>query len=164
MIHTYVTCVIYRVICYTHRVAIAIVVHLWFIASKQIIQWVIYIYINVNTYIYICIYIYMPHVWTSHLSSTLSSSRIHLHTHTHTYIYTYAHTHTYQYEYISIISACNSIYSTSTFSSLRIRQRRAKRRIDIHKYDTGWRRPIGCLKLQVIFHKRATNYRAENDL
>ena len=23
-----------------------------------------------------------------------------------------------------------------------------------------WRRPIGCLKLQVIFHKRATNYRA----
>ena len=26
--------------------------------------------------------------------------------------------------------------------------------------DTGWRRPIGCLKLQVIFHKRATIYRA----
>jgi len=27
-------------------------------------------------------------------------------------------------------------------------------------FATGWRRPIGCLKLQVIFHKRATNYRA----
>ena len=26
--------------------------------------------------------------------------------------------------------------------------------------DTGWRRLIGCLKLQVIFRKRATNYRA----
>jgi len=26
--------------------------------------------------------------------------------------------------------------------------------------DAGWQRPIGCLKLQVIFHKRATNYRA----
>ena len=26
--------------------------------------------------------------------------------------------------------------------------------------DTGWRRPIGCLKLQVIFRKRATNYSA----
>ena len=26
--------------------------------------------------------------------------------------------------------------------------------------STGWRRPIGCLKLQVIFRKRATNYRA----
>jgi len=25
---------------------------------------------------------------------------------------------------------------------------------------TGWRRPLGCLKLQVIFRKRATNYRA----
>ena len=25
---------------------------------------------------------------------------------------------------------------------------------------TGWRRPIGCLKLQVIFRKRATNYGA----
>ena len=25
---------------------------------------------------------------------------------------------------------------------------------------TGWRRPIGCLALQVKLHKRATNYRA----
>jgi len=25
---------------------------------------------------------------------------------------------------------------------------------------TGWQRPIGCLKLQVIFRQRATNYRA----
>jgi len=23
----------------------------------------------------------------------------------------------------------------------------------------GWRRPIGCLKVQVVFRKRATNYR-----
>jgi len=27
-------------------------------------------------------------------------------------------------------------------------------------YDKGWRRPIRCLKLQVIFHKRAISYRA----
>ena len=27
-------------------------------------------------------------------------------------------------------------------------------------FTTGWRRPIGCLELQVIFRKRATNYRA----
>jgi len=27
-------------------------------------------------------------------------------------------------------------------------------------FCTGWRRPIGCLQLQVSFHKRATNYRA----
>jgi len=30
----------------------------------------------------------------------------------------------------------------------------------IHMQYTGWRRHIGCLKLQVIFRKRATNYRA----
>jgi len=30
----------------------------------------------------------------------------------------------------------------------------------IYRMGTGWRRPIGCLKLQVIFRKRATNYRA----
>jgi len=31
----------------------------------------------------------------------------------------------------------------------------------IHRYVcTGWRRSIGCLQLQVIFRKRATNYRA----
>ena len=29
-----------------------------------------------------------------------------------------------------------------------------------HVTHTGWRRPIGCLKLQVIVHKRTTNYRA----
>jgi len=27
-------------------------------------------------------------------------------------------------------------------------------------YCTGWRRLVGCLKSQVIFRKRATNYRA----
>jgi len=26
------------------------------------------------------------------------------------------------------------------------------------RHTTGWRRPIGCLNLQVIFRKRATNY------
>jgi len=28
------------------------------------------------------------------------------------------------------------------------------------RWTTGWQWPIGCLKSQVIFHKRATNYRA----
>jgi len=31
---------------------------------------------------------------------------------------------------------------------------------DIHAHTTGRRRPIGCLKLQVIFRKSATNHRA----
>jgi len=36
-------------------------------------------------------------------------------------------------------------------------------RVNKHKIAltvTGWRRPIGCLELQVIFRKRATDYRA----
>jgi len=32
--------------------------------------------------------------------------------------------------------------------------------ISIHFFHTGWRRPTGCIKLQVIFLKRATNYTA----
>jgi len=31
---------------------------------------------------------------------------------------------------------------------------------ELSAFTTVWRRPIGCLKLQVIFRKRATNYRA----
>ena len=31
---------------------------------------------------------------------------------------------------------------------------------DYESYGAGWRRPMGCLKLQVIFRKRAANYRA----
>jgi len=34
------------------------------------------------------------------------------------------------------------------------------RQDEVQVMYTGWRRPIGCLKLQVIFRKRATNYRA----
>ena len=30
---------------------------------------------------------------------------------------------------------------------------------EAHLWRTGWRRPIGCLELQVILRKRATNYR-----
>ena len=30
---------------------------------------------------------------------------------------------------------------------------------DLSNSHMGWRRPIGCLKLQAIFRKRATNYR-----
>ena len=31
---------------------------------------------------------------------------------------------------------------------------------NLHRSATGWRRPIGCLKSQVIFRKRAPNYKA----
>jgi len=31
---------------------------------------------------------------------------------------------------------------------------------NMHGTYTGWRRPIGCLKLQAIFRKKATSYKA----
>jgi len=43
---------------------------------------------------------------------------------------------------------CNDLFICAMWLS-------AIRHIDI----TGWRRPIGCLKLQVIFRKRANNHR-----
>jgi len=37
---------------------------------------------------------------------------------------------------------------------------KSNKRYSTKDIATGWRRLIGCLKLQVIFRKRATNYRA----
>ena len=53
-------------------------------------------------------------------------------------MYTYIYIHTY-----IPVRICKHIYTY----------------IHIYTY-TGWRRLIGCLKLQVIFRKRATNYGA----
>jgi len=39
-------------------------------------------------------------------------------------------------------------------------QQRAKCDTETHVLNTGWRRPKGCLRLQVNFRKRATNYGA----
>ena len=58
-----------------------------------------------------------------------------------TYIYIYIHTYSYTYTYI--IYLCSENVNASYVT-----------------YDTGRRRPIGCLKLLVIFRKRATNHRA----
>jgi len=60
-------------------------------------------------------------------------SYIHIHIHTYIYVCMY----TYIYTCIHLL-----------------------RRIQGDLYSTGWRRPMGCLKLLVIFCKRATSYRA----
>jgi len=53
-----------------------------------------------------------------------------------------------------------SLEDLKSRDSLARRWRVCKRVHSIGRLDTGWRRLIGCLKLQVIFRKRATNYRA----
>jgi len=60
----------------------------------------------------------------------------------HTYILYICAYHTYEYH----------IQIRSCFSCLCVSH--------ILMCDTEWRRCVGCLKLQVTFRKRATNYRA----
>ena len=65
---------------------------------------------------------------------------------------------------------CSTLQHTATHRSVLVMQYPAAtltrsqhstgRTTTILALDTGWRRPIGCLKLQVIFRKRATEYRA----
>ena len=64
---------------------------------------------------------------------------------TYTYIHIYTHTHTCAYIYLHIYLP-NILCFVSTLWLI--------------THDTGCRIPIGCLKLQVIFRKRATNYKA----
>jgi len=51
--------------------------------------------------------------------------------------------------------ALSTIFLTKRKDNLALLRGRSSLRL-----NTGWRRPIGCLELQVIFRKRATNYRA----
>jgi len=61
----------------------------------------------------------------------------------HVYIHTYIHKYIYMYLYFHVYMFMDLLASIQAWLDC-----------------TGWRRLIGCLKLQVIFHKRATNCRA----
>jgi len=57
-------------------------------------------------------------------------------------------------ENLQVLRSADLLFSNdSRFLSVELKQINKK-------YYTGWRRPIGCLELLVIFRKRATNYRA----
>jgi len=93
------------------------------------------VFISICTCVRACVRVYI-------------STHVHLHMYMylciylHTYIYTYIHLYLYQ-------SICLSIYRTDwpceRFSC---------------GISTGWRRCIGCLKMQASFRNRAMNYRA----
>ena len=85
-------------------------------------------------YIYRCICAYMRMTYIS-LKKQINT------THTDTDTDTDTDTHIYMYMYICIYTDAH-VHVCGTFR------------------NTGWRRSIGCLKLQVIFRKRATNSRA----
>jgi len=89
----------------------------------------------------------------------------HLYTHIYIHIYTCTciHKYIYIYVYASIhVPASMISLSTSTRgrpSSSANFQTKHSQKVSI-LVISGWRRPIGCLKLQVIFRKRAINDRA----
>jgi len=98
----------------------------------------LYVYVYTYTYTYTCIYLYT-------LPANVPSQCIHTYIYTYTKIYMRAYTCTYIHIYTHIyVHMCIHMH------------------LHIHVYICiiRWRRPIGCLKLRVIFRKRATNYRA----
>ena len=81
---------------------------------------------------YVCIYMYIYiHVWT------------------YPYVCTYMNVYTDIYIYICRQGQCARRSRVQSLNCIHITT----------LYNTGWRRPIGCLKLQVIFRKRSTNFR-----
>ena len=98
-------------------------------------------------------------------------ARTHLHTHTHTHTYTHIHTrthtrtHTYTHTHTQPAAVRPHAHATTPPSYAHIHTHTYENPIHpLHKIlttsPTGWRKCIGCLKLQVSFRKRATNYRA----
>jgi len=79
----------------------------------------------------------LSHTHTTALRCTRRHTHIHAYTYSRIHIFTHTNIHAYTYSRIHIF--------TRTLSEIP---------------DTGWRRLIGCLKLQVLFGKRATNCRA----
>ena len=99
---------------------------------------------------------------------------MYIYVHTYTYIYMCIYTHAYNihvciYMYIYIRTTCRlpkfiDIYMTFVLTKLLgLFYKRTPHNQDFFSrisLATGWRRISGCLKLPVIFRKRATNYRA----
>jgi len=73
--------------------------------------------------------------------------------HIHILSSSHSHIHSQQTFSAAVCLIWFSVFSTKPWNWV------LKHRLVIH-ICTGWRRPIGCLKLQFIFRKRATNYRA----
>jgi len=109
-----------------------------------------YTYISIYLYMYMSIYLHIwMHIYLSVNQNVLEDTlfhaetrytRTHTHTHTHTNTHTHTHTHT-------PAAKCSNQVPLSTL-------------INRFTHDTGWQRLIGSPKSQIIFHKRATKYRA----
>jgi len=114
-----------------------------------------YIYIHIHVYIYISIYTCaVVCLSDSEAAWEESLSHIYVCIHTHIYIYTCANIYIYTF-----LDTCSGLF-VRLWS---LHEGKVSRtymyvymQIHICMY-AGWQWPIGCLKLQVIFRKRATN-------
>jgi len=106
-------------------------------------------------------------------------TQTYMYAHIHIHVYVHIHIYVYIYVYIKSVhvfqSSTNGWWRTSCMQRTRCTQRmscmcwRSSRPalnasrshfLKSQLYNTGWKRGIGCFKLQVSFRKRATNYRA----
>jgi len=106
-------------------------------------------YISIYIYRYMRIYTYT--LWCRHRIAVSTSQCMHIHWYISIYIYRYTSIHIYRY-------VRNTASRTLLCRALQYRHCSVD--IMLTHCSTGWRRPIGCLKLQVLFRKRATNCRA----
>jgi len=96
----------------------------------------------------------VPHMWMSHVAHVNESCRTCEWVVSHIWVSRVTHVNesclTCQWVVCHMSMSCVTPMSESchTYEKSHVTNR-----------PTGWRRPIGCLKLQVIFRKRATNYR-----
>jgi len=102
-----------------------------------------HMYTSIHIHVYKCTYVYM-HIYVFVVTWLAAAYPA---THTYTRIYTCNHIHMPIHIYIYIHIYMYIWWHDSPMQYIR-------------NCSTGWRRPIGCLKLQVIFRKRATNCRA----
>ena len=116
----------------------------------------LYTHTHTHTNKYICVYTYIDRAHTKILSALglythtlktytnvnvyVNTERAHMQMLTALGLYTHTYSHTHS---LSVTQIYVYIYRSCEYAD-----------------STGWRRLIGCLKLQIIFCKRATNYRA----
>jgi len=104
----------------------------------------LYVYMYIYVYLYKCVYIYI-YINTKAVDAAHAPRKRFPKKNTCIY------THIFQRKSYRC-SAC-AMQKVQNFSKVRAA-------VSLHSHFTGWRRLIGCLKSQVIFCKRATNYMA----
>jgi len=127
--------------------------------------------IHIYIYTYLCIYIHTHtciHRAPRHTCKGKQMTHPYICVYIFTYMYLHTHTHTHTHIHTYIVH-CDSNELTVNGRNHKCKLSKEYEWLSRYlwmltqinlKLDKGWRRPIGCLKAQIISRKRATNYRA----